>query len=80
MSYTRNDFTVIFEITTTPPNASQKGGVVYSRTNRPAHGSEADQKMAEELSKNQYSKFQENKSSLKDILNLEESHGLDENI
>ena len=47
---------------------------------RPAHGCDAERKMDEAISKNQYSKFKENEFSLKDVLKLEESHGLDETI
>ena len=36
--------------------------------------------MVEAISKNEYSKFKENKSSLKDVLKLEESQGLNETI
>ena len=37
-------------------------------------------KIVEAIGKNQYSRIKENESSLKDVLNLEESHSLDENI
>ena len=69
-----------FSLPTPPTNAIHNVGVVYPRTSRPAHGSDAEQKMVEAISKNQYSKFQENESSLKDVLKLEESQGLDETI
>ena len=46
----------------------------------PDYSSDAEIKMVEVISKKQYSKFKENDSSLKDVLNLEESQGLDETI
>ena len=80
LTYTLNGITVNFASSTPPNNALHKVGVVCFRTSRPVHGSGAEQKMVEAIGKNQYSKFKENESSLKDILKFEESHGLDENI
>ena len=80
LSYTLNGLTINFDSVTPTTNAVHNVGVVYSRMTRPAHGSEAEQKMIEAIGKNQYSKFTENESSLKDVLKLEESHGLDKNI
>ena len=47
---------------------------------RSVHGSDAQRKMVESIGKNQFSKLKKNKSSLKDVLKLEGSHGLDQNI
>ena len=47
---------------------------------RPVEGSDAKQKMVEAIGKNQYSKFKENESSLIDFFEIEEIHGLIENI
>ena len=80
MTYTLNGITVRFQSSTQPTNAIHNVGVVYSRLSRPAHGSDAERKMVDAISKNQYSKFKENESSLKDVLKLEESQGLDESI
>ena len=55
-------------------------GVVYSRLYHPVYGSDAEIKMVKAISKNQYSKSKENESSLKDVLKLEESKGLNETI
>ena len=65
---------------TPPTNAIHNVGVVYSRLSRPAHGSDAERKIIEAISKSQYSKFKENESSLKDVRKLEVSQGLDKTI
>ena len=80
LTYTLNGITVSFASPTPPTNAIHNVGVVYSRTSRPAHGSDAERKMIEAISKDQYSKFKENEYSLKDVLKLEQSQGLDETI
>ena len=80
LTYTLNGITVNFASPTPITNAIHNVGVVYSGTSRPAHGSDAERKMVKAISKNQYSKFRENESSLKDVHKLEENQGLDEAI
>ena len=80
MTYTLNGVTVSFTLPTLPTTIINNVGVVYSRTSRPAHGSDAERKMVDAIGKNQYSKFKENESSLKDGLVLEDSQGLDKTI
>ena len=67
LTYTLNSITVRFLSPTPPTNAIHNVGDVYSRMSRLAHGSDAERKMVEAISKNQYSKFKENESSLKDV-------------
>ena len=57
LTYTLNSVTVSFALPTPPTNPLHNVGVVYSRTFRPAHGSDAEWKMVEAIGKNQYSKF-----------------------
>ena len=69
-----------FSSPTPPTKAINNVGVVYSGLARPAYCSDAERKMVEAISKNQYSKFKENESSLKNVLKLEKSQGLDKTI
>ena len=80
LTYTLNGITISFSSPTPPTNAMHNVGVVYSRLYHPVYGSDAEIKMVKAISKNQYSKSKENESSLKDVLKLEESKGLNETI
>ena len=71
--------TVNFTLTIPLMNILHNMGVVYSCPSCPAYGSDAGRKMAEAIGKTNTRNLKK-KSSLKDILKLEESHGLDENI
>ena len=52
LTYTLNGITVRFQSSTPPTNAIHNVGVVYSRLSRPAHGSDAERKMVDAISKN----------------------------
>ena len=80
LTYTINGITVSFTSPTPPTNAIHNVVVVCSRTARSTHCSDAERKMVKAIIKNQYLKSKENESSLKDVLKLEESQGLDETI
>ena len=79
MTYMLHCITGSFSSPTTYKLHPQRCSCLF-RTSRPAHVFDDERKMVEAISKKQYSKFKENKSSLKDVLKLGESLGIDDTI
>ena len=65
LTYTLNGITVNFALSTPPKNALHNVGVGYFCPSRPAHGSDAEQKMNEAFSKIKYCKFKKKWIQLK---------------
>ena len=62
------------------PNTDYEVGVVLSKANRPAAGSDDERKLVEGICKNQYQKYKRAETSMKSIERLLQSRGIMDTI
>jgi hypothetical protein len=75
-TYTLGGMSMAFDTDEPTPNTHYEVGVVLSKENQPALGSDDEQKLLEGICKNQYEKYNRAESSMKSIKRLLQSRGI----
>jgi hypothetical protein len=79
-TYTLGGMSMAFDTDEPSPNTDYEVGVVLSKENRPAIGSDDERKLVEGICKNQYEKFNRAETSMKSIERLLQSRGIMDTI
>ena len=79
-TYTLGGMSMAFDTDEPTPNTDYEVGVVLSKENRPAIGSDDERKLVEGICKNQYEKFNRAETSMKSIERLLQSRGIMDTI
>jgi hypothetical protein len=74
--YSLGGMSLEFDSETPTPNTDYDVGVVISKANRPAQGSDDETKLIERLCKNQYPKYKKAETSMKSVERLLQSRGI----
>jgi hypothetical protein len=79
-TYTLGGMSMAFDTDEPPPNTDYEVGVVLSKENRPAIGSDDERKLVEGICKSQYEKFNRAETSMKSIERFLQSCGIMDTI